>query len=241
MRINKWQAASLLCVLFAGVMEASTTFNLSTGTATYDITSDTNGGADGTGDAVDITNFPTTGQFAHINPTLSDGTDTGVWVGPTTTQGTAPGTESGTTVYTVTVDLTNFNAATASLVMNLGADDFISSVVLNSTTIFTPSNTQISGGMYATATASGNKTVAAGVSSGFIAGLNTITFTVANSTGDGAGSCCGPTGLIAAVDVTADASTVPEPGTLATTGLCLLGLAGLLRRRNSARARGTER
>ena len=216
----------LLCFLSAGMAEATTTFNLSTGTATYNITSDSITQAPDssyTGTAIVITSLPAS-PFTHI-ASVTDGTDTSsTWVGPAAAQASEGATVSGTVVYTVSFNLTGFNPATASLIMNVAADDFISTIVLNSTTIFTASGTQISGSMWAAGTSIGP------ITSGFLAGSNLITFTVDNSTGDGSTSCCGPTGLIAAVDVTAT-SSVPEPSTLGATGLGLAGLATLLRRR----------
>jgi hypothetical protein len=228
MKAVKWPSFGLLFILGAGFSQATTTFNLSTGTATYNITSDTNGGldADYTGTAIDVTSLPGA-PFAHIANGLSNGYNTAVWVGPNANQSSETNTVTGTTVYTVTFDLTGFYPASSQLVISLGADDYVTSVLLNSTSIFAASGTQISGGMYATAV-----TVPT-VTSGFISGINTLTFTVANFTGDGATSCCGPTGLIAAVDVIA---SVPEPGTVGTTSVCLLGLTSILyRRRNSIR------
>jgi hypothetical protein len=231
--ISQGLCFGMLCSLCAVSARATTTFNLSTGTVPYTITSDTNGGTDAgyTGTAFLVTSLPGA-PYAHITNPLSNGTSSGVWVGPNANQLNEPTTGvsavSGTTVYRVTFDLTGYDFTSASLLMSIGADDFVSSVVLNSTTVFTPTGPETSGGMWATGTS------VPSITSGFIAGVNTLTFTVANSTGDGATSCCGPTGLIAAVDVFAN-STVPEPATAGITGASLLGLAALVRRRRVAR------
>ena len=148
MRAKQWPSIGLLCILCAGISQASTTFDLSTGTATYNITSDTNGGLDAnyTGAAIDVTSLPT-GQYAHVANGLSNTYSTAVWVGPNANQVSETNTVTGTTVYTVTFNLTGYSLPTASLVMSLGADDFISTVVLNSTTVFTATGTRIPGGM----------------------------------------------------------------------------------------------
>jgi hypothetical protein len=235
MKAKKWPSQGLylagLSILCAGVAGATTTFNLSTGTATYTITSDTNGGldADFTGTAVDVTSLPT-GSFAHLS-SVTDGIDTSTqWIGPNADQDSEASSGvnrvSGTTVYTVTFNLTGFNLATASLIIDMGADDYVSSVVLNPTSTDLSLFSASGGEMWAT----GDDVRVGPTTTGFVAGVNTIQFTVPNFSGDGAGSCCGPTGLIAAVDVTAS-SSVPEPGTLGATGLCLLGLAVMLSRR----------
>jgi hypothetical protein len=227
--------SGLLCFLGAGMAEASTVLNLSTGFVPYTITSDsiTQAPDSGyTGTAIFVTSLPT-GAFAHA-ASATDGIDsTTQWVGPNANQSTettsGPGVVTGNVTYTVSFNLTGLNAATASLILTVGSDDFVGSITLNSTPIFTPTNPEKTGGMWTIP----NEASVGPVTSGFLPGLNTITFVVDNSTGDGSTSCCGPTGLIAAVDVTA--SAVPEPGTLGVTGLGLAGLTTLLRRRRMGR------
>ncbi len=222
----------------SGILSASTaqatTINASTGTATYTIISDTNGGldADYTGTAFIVTSLPT-GTFAHT-ASLSDGISTTTdWVGPNVNQSseaTSGGSiVSGTTVYTVTFNLTGFNLSTASLAMALSADDFVNSVVLNSTTIFTATTGEKTSGMWTHR----DERHRPDRDLRLRCRNQHPTFTVANSTGDGATSCCGPTALMAAVDITAN-STVPEPSTLGLSGLGLVGLAIVLRRRRGA-------
>lgn len=235
MTAKKWSSAGkyfcfgLLCVGFAGLTQASI-INISTGSATYNITADTNGGTldnDFTGTAFLVTSLPT-GAYAHVSG-LTDGTDSGAWVGPNANQLDETSAVTGSTTYTVTFNLTGYNYTTAQLIMSVAADDFISSITLNSTTIFTDPS-------HAAMWAAGTTVAGSGspITGDFVAGLNTITFVVPNYTGDGASSCCGPTGLDVAADVLATPSGVPEPGTLGLTGLCLVGLVTLVRRRRVA-------
>jgi hypothetical protein len=228
---SKFIYLGLLGILAAGATQAAT-INVSTGTAAYNITADTNGGTDAgyTGAAIDITSLPAA-PFTHLSGPLSDGTDTGVWVGPNASESTEPGTVSGSTTYVVTFSLAGLDPTTASLIMSLAADDFVSSVVLNSTTIFTPTNGEMTNGMWTTAATLPT------ITSGFLAGTNTLTFIVPNSSSDNTSNCCGPTGLIVAADVFASPSSVPEPSTVATSGLCLMGLLVVARRRQLAKAR----
>lgn len=212
-------ALTVLC----GSMAQATTINISTGAVTYTITSDTNGSPDPTAppnqNAVDTT-VPTTGLYAHVAD-VTNGINTGVWIGPTSDQTSESGSVSGTTVYQVTFNLTGLDYTTADLYLTLAGDDLVSLVTLNGNTIFTHSGSE----MWSSGT-----TVPT-VTTDFVAGVNTLDFTVPNYSNDGAFSCCGPTGLAAAADVTANAVTTPEPGTLGITGLTLIGLAALLRRR----------
>lgn len=223
-------AAPIMALVMSAGVARATTINLSTGTATYTITSDTNGGldADYTGTAINVTSLPG-GSFLHAS-NVSDGTDTtSQWIGPNADEASEPSSGlnqvSGTTTYTVTFNLTGLTSP--SLIMSLAGDDYVSTVKLNSTTIFTASGNEITDGMWTNATSVGT------VTSGFLPGLNTITFTVPNFTTDSSSSCCGPTGLIVAADVTG-VSAVPEPATLGLVGLGLLG-AGMIRYRIRAR------
>jgi hypothetical protein len=219
----------VLCMLCTGVASAST-INIGTGTggATYDITVDTITEAPDsgyTGTAIDITSLPGS-PFTHIG-TVTDGTDpSSQWVGPAAAQATETSSVSGNVTYTVQFNLTGFTLSTASLILDVAADDFVNSITLNSTPIFAPTSGEKSAGMWTSGVSVGP------VTSGFITGLNTLTFVVDNSASDGTTSCCGPTGLIVSADVTATPSGVPEPATLGLVGFALVGL-GLARRRFS--------
>lgn len=225
MKSNKTSAQSLylgaLCLLCTGVASAST-INISTGVVPYTITSDTITEAPDssyTGTAITVTSLPAVPYTHDTDVTNNNSISSTTWVAPAAAQATEAGTVSGTVIYSVTFNLTGFLTSSAELYISFAADDYVSSITLNGGSIYTSSGTE----EWAT------QTNVANVTSGFNAGLNTILFTVPNQTGDGASSCCGPTGLIAAVDVTA--SAVPEPGTLGGTGLCLIALGAMLRRR----------
>ena len=229
MKTKKWQLIrkcvylGLLPILCAGIAEASTMLDISSGNVTYTIASDTNTGSpdDGyTGAAIDITQLPA--ARSRMSPTGSRmGTVRRTGLGQREPVGRRVRRQRRNCIYGG-LNLTNFNPATATLVMSLVADDYVS-VMLNTTPVFIPTTSEKMDGMWSSVTAVPT------ITSGFIPGINVLTFTVPNDNTDGTTSCCGPTGLMAAVDVFAT-STVPEPGTLGMTGMCLLGLATLLRR-----------
>jgi hypothetical protein len=213
----------LLCVS-SGIPAAANTINLSTGTATYTITSDTNGGvdADYTGPAITVTNLAAN----WLPNSITDGIgDSGVWVAPLADQADVPGTVSGTTVYDTSFSLSGLDSATAVLTMNLTGDDVVS-VTLNGDTIFTPTAGQEASDFWSSAV--GTFTVNDS-SLDFVAGVNTLVFTVDNFSGDGASSTSGPTGLDVAASVTA--SAVPEPSSALPLALAVLACGFIMRRR----------
>jgi hypothetical protein len=205
--------------VIAAVPAAADIMSLSIGTATYTITSDTNGGIDAgyTGSAMVVTNLAA-GWVA--NP-ITDGIgDLGLWVAPNADQFGVPTYVNGTTVYDVTFSLSGLNPGTALLTMNLAADD-CASVTLNGHSIFNPGCTAMwfnAQGTFAIPASSGD----------FVGGTNRLAFTVDNFSGDGASATGGPTGLDVAASVSA--SAVPEPGTIWLLGTVCLAL-GLLRLR----------
>jgi hypothetical protein len=218
----------LLCVS-SGIPAAANTINLSTGTATYTITSDTNGGvdADYTGPAITVTNLATN----WLPNSITDGIgDSGVWVAPAADQANAnvPGTVSGVSVYDTTFSLAGLNPATALLTMNLTGDDVVS-VTLNGNTIFTPTAGEEAGNFWSAAV--GTFTVNDSALD-FTAGANTLVFTVDNFPGDGASSTNGPTGLDVAASVSA--SAVPEPSSALPLALAILAGGFFLRRRTAS-------
>jgi len=218
--------AAMLCLVPKAM---ATTIDLSTGTAAYSITSDTNTASPDsgyTGPAIVVT--PTLAAGWLANPITDGAGQSGVWVAPTAIQGgISSTTEHGTTVYQVTFDLTGLNPATAVLTMNLTADDWVS-VTLNGTSIFNPTPSNAWTSAYGTFT----------VGSGFNSTTNTLVFTVDNFSGDGSTNTGGPTGLDVAANVTASPlSTVPEPGTLALLGTGLMAVAARIRKRSKGQTR----
>lgn len=126
---------------------------------------------------------------------------TSMWIAPTLN--TYAGYEY---IYTTTFNLTGYDAGTASITAYITADDEVT-VKLNGAQV----------GVI-TGLSSLHELL---INSGFVSGVNTLTFDVINSGG-------GPTGL--RVDMTGTASPVPVPGALLLFGPGLAGL-GLLRRR----------
>lgn len=163
-----------------------------------------------------------TGQFPFPAWVANDANSK--WISPQASyvgQGGALLTDPlGTYTYTLTFDLTGYNPSTAWFDFSLAADDSVTSVNLNSTSL-------IPGGIAAFAGGSMNGTYSTGVGNGFQAGLNTITVSVLNQ----GGLVGSPSGLrleFEASDVQMNA--IPEPATFALVGLAL-GVLPLLRRK----------
>jgi hypothetical protein len=133
------------------------------------------------------------------------------WIGPNNDQ--ALKGPQGAYVYRTTFDLTGFNATTALIEGGWSTDDNGLDIVINGQSLgYTTPGGQFSAGF-----------AAFEITSGFVAGVNTLDFIINNSGG--------PTGLRVEMTGTADLSqAVPEPSALALVGLALTGLA-LSRRR----------
>lgn len=139
--------------------------------------------------AVDDTVYPFPAFWIANNPTASR------WIGTTAVNSDGP---NGNYLYRTTFSLpASFASATISGVW--GTDDPGLDILINGS-----STSQVSGGF--------STLVPFSVTSGFVAGLNTLDFLVANVGG-------GPTGL--RVDKIAGNYLIPEPGS------CLLGLISL--------------
>ena len=143
---------------------------------------------------------------------LADGPNS-KWIAPTLDA--CLGCSTGTYIYHTTFDLTGFDPSTAVLVGKWSTDDSGLNIVLNGVST---GNTAGGYGAFYDFT----------ISSGFIAGVNTLDFSVAN----GGGSW---TGLrVEFTSATADPRNggggIPEPGTMTLLGLGLAALA-IYRRR----------
>lgn len=177
-----------------------------------------NAGVATTGNGVDLHwtlaggtafNGGTNGNFP-IGPWIAD-TSTSRWITPTANAGDSnPVT---TFDFSTTFNLTGFNVATASIGGTFAADD--------SATIFL-------NGVQVGAVNQGGLSFLTNftINSGFVAGVNTLTFSALNS---GAG----PTGVNVVVAGTADVSAVPEPAVwgLMVAGFGLVGVASRRRAR----------
>ncbi|MGH9815403.1 MAG: PEP-CTERM sorting domain-containing protein [Candidatus Acidiferrales bacterium] len=148
--------------------------------------------------------FVTTGSGFPFPPWVPNGPNS-QWITPNTSQLNHP---AGTYTYVTTFDLTGLIPGTAVLTGAWGTDNpgqmFLNGVLVSTSSGFTSLTAFL-------------------ISSGFLPGVNTLTFVIENlpqATGN-------PSGL--RVDISGTASPVPEPSTLLLLGS---GMAGLwLRRR----------
>ncbi len=146
-----------------------------------------------------------------VNTIWANPGSTARWIGPVTDVVNMPSaTTTGDYVYKTTFDLTGFDPTTAVITGQWTADDVAPLMTINSvSTGYTIS------GSSASATLN-NFTI----SSGFIAGLNTLQFTVSNVTITGG---LNPSGLLVIMSGTATA--VPEPASIALFSLGAISIA----------------
>ena len=148
-----------------------------------------------------------------IPPYLGDDS-LSAWIGPNNdSQLDGP---DGNYTYQATFNLTGFNASTASLIGQFASDNQEVAVYLNGVSeSFTQSAACISSGIcYESWTP-------LSITSGFVAGLNTLDFVVNNAGG--------PTAL--RVELTGTASAVPEPASLVLLATLVIFTMTTLRRR----------
>lgn len=149
-----------------------------------------------------------------VNPWLAN-TTTSKWITPTANQGQSfDAWNTGTYTYSLTFDLTGYDAATASFSGRVAADNTVK-VLLNGTEVGSGNSFSSWGSFSAT--------------SGFASTTNTLEFVVTNW----AQNSGNPTGLRVEFDASA-VTAVPEPETytMLLGGLALLGVAA--RRRKSS-------
>jgi opacity protein-like surface antigen len=161
--------------------------------------------------AVSSTPFITVDGQWPISPWLANDS-TSKWITPTIHQGDSfDPSSSGTYTYTLTFDLSGYNAATAVFSGRLAADNSVvvklNNSVISSATGFTD-------------------WTSFGASSGFVAGVNTLDFVVNNWAQNGGN----PTGLRVEFGASSIAA-VPEPATYAMLLGGLIMVGAIARRR----------
>jgi hypothetical protein len=222
-RHKYWIMRAKICVIImglaatAGLSHASTSFLIgNTGASGTPSTSDPNWfwnvgsiGLTTNTFVTDNTGFPFPNWIADNLPTYAWDSPQASYTGGQTDQ---PSTNY---FFSTQFDLTGFIPSTAVLQFQFAVDNSLVEVILNGNVL------PISGGSLSALSAVQT------INSGFVAGLNTISFEVFN----GPGAVGNPTGVL--VDFTSATATAvaPEPSAALLIGAGLLGLSLLARRR----------
>jgi len=144
-------------------------------------------------------------------------TTTSKWISPQAGYSGLGSDAPGTYNFSTGFDLTGFLPSTASITFRFAADNALTDVLINS----------VSTGIAAPTPPASGYTAFLGpytIASGFVPGLNTLTFVVSNYSGTRGN----PTGF--RVEFLSATAEVPEPATYALVGAGLIGLAFLRRR-----------
>jgi len=149
------------------------------------------------------------------------------WIAPQTDVVAIPGVGMDTLfTYQTTFDLTGFGLSTVDLSGHWTGDNYISQVSLNGVPIYTASGCGSPGNYVFQSTTPFN------ISSGFVPGVNTLSFNVINSACFNDPPRTNPTGLLVDIAGTGDlVSAVPEPGAFLPAGVGLLFALNMYRRR----------
>jgi hypothetical protein len=197
----------------------------STGAGGSSGSTDTNWSIVGPGGSLSTFVTSTSGFPIGTGAWVTDNLPSYGWVSPQAVYTVTPPTKDavGSYTFSTTFDLTGFNPASAVLQFQFAVDNSLTSVKLNSTT-FTITGSNLT-----------SLSAVQTINSGFIAGLNTITFNVTNAVGKA--SNANPVGLLVDfTSATADPAGSPEPATFGIVGFALVGL-GALKARQSTRNR----
>jgi hypothetical protein len=180
------------------------------------------------------TDWPLNGTWATQPPAA--------WIAPEANVVDVPGTGNDTQyVYATTFNLaTGYDPTTANLSGYWTADNYIARVQLNGRTVYNSSSCMSpspQGGFFF------QDLYPFDISSGFQAGINTLSFTVTNSNCFNTPPMTNPTGLLVDISGTVETGTVvapldsvPEPGTLFCTALGLMLLIYRVTLRDGSRS-----
>ena len=164
------------------------------------------------------TDAPVSFQF----PPWADNTLTSGWVAPSVSYPTsATQNAAGTWVFTTTFTLSGAIPSTASISGQAWADNQVTGVTLNGNSL----------GIVSPPTGNMSDPFGFLINSGYVDGLNTLSFSVLNVTTSGAEA--GAVGFRAEFGQGAD-TPIPEPATFGLIGLGLLGLAAIRRSRKTS-------
>ena len=213
--LNQEVKSAIIPTLFnSGVDSAGTTVATGSVDAHYSLISVPPGSGFTTSAYVADTTAPIVS--AWVNPG-----STARWIGPVTDVATmSAATTTGDYVYQTSFDLTGFDETSAVLTGQWSVDDVSSTLSINN----------VATGFTITGASAFASLHNFSISSGFVAGLNTLQFTVSNVTIVGG---LNPSGLVVLISGTANPIAVPEPGSMALLGVGAAGLALAYRRRKT--------
>ena len=132
--------------------------------------------------------------------------------------------------YQTTFDLSGFDPSTVALDGSWTADNYISQVSLNGIPVFS-----YSGGCGSPGNWVWSGTSPFSITSGFVSGINTLSFNVTNDACANTPPHANPTGLLVDISGTGAPASAPEPGNALPVAVVGLGLAAWFYRRKVSR------